>query len=85
MTITDETSGRATAVGADEVENHRGVRIGRALASGVVIDHRGIHIGQITADGDVVDHGGVRIGRIRPSADSHGRSAPATRAAEGAP
>ena len=85
MTITDETSGQATTVGADEVENHRGVRIGRALASGTVIDLRGIPIGQVTADGGVVDHGGVRIGRIRPSADSHGRSAPAIRGADGTP
>lgn len=84
MTIIDETSAQATDVGAGEVENHRGVVIGRALASGVVVDHRGIRIGQVTVGGDVVDHGGVRIGRIRPSADdSHGRSVPAIRGAEG--
>ena len=66
MTIIDETSGRATTAGPDEVENFRGVRIGRALASGAVVNHRGIHIGQVTAGGDVIDHEGVRIGRIRP-------------------
>jgi len=85
MTIIDETSVQATTVGADEVENYRGVVIGRVLASGVVIDRRGIRIGQVTVDGDVVDHCGVRIGRVRPSADSHGRSAPAIRGAEGTP
>jgi hypothetical protein len=66
MVATDETAGQATTTGPDEVENFRGVRIGQALASGVVIDHRGIHIGQATASGDVIDHEGVRIGRIRP-------------------
>jgi hypothetical protein len=66
MTVIDETSGQATTTGPGEVENFRGVRIGRALTSGAVIDHRGIHIGQVTTGGDVIDHEGVRIGRISP-------------------
>jgi hypothetical protein len=66
MTVIDETSGQATTTGPDEVENFRGVRIGRALASGAVINHRGIHIGQVATSGDVIDHKGVRIARIRP-------------------
>jgi hypothetical protein len=66
MTVIDETSGQATTTGPDEVENFRGVRIGRTFASGAVIDHRGIHIGQVIASGDVINHEGVRIGRIRP-------------------
>jgi hypothetical protein len=66
MTVIDETSGQATTTGPDEVENFRGVRIGRALASGAVINHRGIHTGQVIASRDVINHEGVRIGRIRP-------------------
>jgi type V secretory pathway adhesin AidA len=66
MTVRDENSGQATTAGPDEVENFRGVRIGRALASGAVINHRGIHIGQVIASGDVINHEGVRIGRITP-------------------
>jgi len=85
MTIIDQTSEQATTVGANEVENYRRIVIGRMIASDVVIDHRGIRIGQVTVDGNVVDHGGVRIGRVRPSADSHGRSAPAIRGAEATP
>jgi hypothetical protein len=65
MTVMDENSGRATTAGPDEVENFRGVRIGRALASGAVINHRGIHTGQVIASRDVINHEGVRIGRIR--------------------
>ena len=70
MTVIDETSGQATTTGPDEVENFRGVWIGRPLASGAVIDHRGIHIGQVTAGGDVIDHEGVLIGRIRPGREN---------------
>jgi len=66
MTVRDENSGQATTAGPDEVENFRGVRIGRAHASGAVINHRGIHIGQVIARGDVINHEGVRIGRITP-------------------
>jgi type V secretory pathway adhesin AidA len=66
MTVMDENSGQATTASPDEVENFRGVRIGRALASGAVINHRGIHIGQVIASGDVINHEGVRIARITP-------------------
>jgi hypothetical protein len=85
MAIIDESSAQTATVYAGEVENYRGVVIGRVLASGAVIDHRGIHIGQRSRDGDVVDHGGVQIGRIRPVADSHGRKDPAIRGAGGTP
>ena len=84
MTMINETSVQATTMGADEVENYRGVVIGRVLASGVVVDHRGMHIGQVTVNGDVVDHGGMRIGRSGP-ADGHGGARPAIRGAEGTP
>jgi hypothetical protein len=64
MTTTEGIRTPAATADAREVESYRGVRIGRALANGVVVDHHGVHVGRVTSDGDVVDHLGVRIGRV---------------------
>jgi hypothetical protein len=63
MTMTENARRPAADAGARAVENYRGVRIGRALATDVVVDHNGVRLGRVTAHGDVINNLGVRIGR----------------------